>query len=101
MARRQSIKIIGSVAGELLVKDCLVNFVSIPPRRNNFEALRDYDGVSLEGGGAENSSDKSNMWLALSCCQERSFDWCSVNWSGLCTVKANHMFLRRLLRYLG
>ena len=59
---------------------------------DNFEAVRDYDGVSLEGSRAENSSDKSNMM----CCQERSFDSCCVNWStGLCTVKASHM-----LRYL-
>ena len=72
---------------QLLVKDCLVNFVSIAPRRDNFEAVRDYDGVSLEGGGAENSSDKSNMWWRLlSCCQERSFDSCSVNWSGVCVL---------------
>ena len=44
---------------------------------DNFEAVRDYDGVSLEGSRAENSSDKSNML----CCRERSFDSCCVNWS--------------------
>ena len=71
---------------QLLVKDCLVNFVSIPPRRNNFEAVRDYDGVSLEGGRAENSSDKSNVWLTLSCCHERSCDTHVVSTGVVCVL---------------
>ena len=76
---------------QLLVKDCLVNFVSIAPRCDNFEAVRDYDGLSLEGDGAKNNSDKSNMWwlfkrIILSCCRERSFDTHVVSTGVVCVL---------------